>query len=85
MYCILRIVKNVRNELIIKAVGQRIRELRNKKGLSMERLAELSGIEYKQLSNVELGDTDASVSTLYTICVGLGVTLAELMDAERLR
>ncbi|MCY1519362.1 helix-turn-helix protein [compost metagenome] len=51
----------------------------------MEKLAELSGIDYRQLSYIELGQTDPSISTLYALCNGLKVSLAELMDAETLR
>lgn len=78
-------MKNVRNEIIIKALGDRVRELRNNKELSMEKLAELSGIDYRQLSYIELGQTDPSLSTLYALCSGLEITLAELMDSETLR
>lgn len=80
-----RWVKNVRNEIIIKALGDRVRELRNNKKLSMEKLAELSGIDYRQLSYIELGQTDPSLSTLYALCSGLEISLTELMDTETLR
>ncbi len=80
-----RWVKNVRNEIIIKALGNRVRELRNSKKLSMEKLAELSDIDYRQLSYIELGQTDPSLSTLHALCRGLEISLAELMDAKTLR
>lgn len=51
----------------------------------MEKLAELSGIDYRQLSYIELGQTDPSLSTLYALCTGLEISLAELMDTETLR
>jgi transcriptional regulator with XRE-family HTH domain len=78
-------VKNIRNENIIKALGDRVRELRNNKKLSMEKLAELSGIDYRQLSYIELGQTDPSLSTLYALCSGLEISLPELMDTGTLR
>ncbi|WGQ10776.1 helix-turn-helix transcriptional regulator [Pedobacter gandavensis] len=78
-------MKNVRNENIIKALGDHVRELRNNKKLSMEKLAELSGIDYRQLSYIELGQTDPSLSTLCALCNGLEISLAELMDTETLR
>jgi transcriptional regulator with XRE-family HTH domain len=80
-----RWVKNVRNEHIIKALGQRVRNLRTDKKLSMEKLAELSGIDYRQLSYVELGQTDPSLSTLHALCGGLGISLTELMDTDSLK
>ena len=80
-----RYVKHIRNEDIIKALGQRVRYLRTEKKLSMEKLAELSGIDYRQLSYIELGQTDASLSTLYALCKGLDISLSLLMDTESLR
>jgi transcriptional regulator with XRE-family HTH domain len=78
-------VKNVRNQPLINALGQRVRILRIQKKLSMERLAELSDIDYRQVSYIELGQTDASISTLSAICKGLEISLAELMDADELK
>lgn len=80
-----RWVKNVRNENIIKVLGTRVRELRKNKKISMEKLAELSGIDYRQLSYIELGQTDPSLSTLYVLCTGLDISLSELMDIEALK
>jgi transcriptional regulator with XRE-family HTH domain len=51
----------------------------------MERLAELSDIDYRQVSYVELGQTDASISTLSALCKGLEISLTELLDADELR
>ncbi|MFE2861683.1 helix-turn-helix domain-containing protein [Sphingobacterium multivorum] len=78
-------MKHIRNEDLIKALGQRVRDLRSERKLTMEKLAELSGIDYRQLSYIELGQTDASLSTLYALSQGLNVTLSFLMDSETLR
>jgi len=51
----------------------------------MEKLAELSDIDYRQVSYIELGQTDPSISTLSALCKGLDITLAELMNAEELK
>src|SRR5690606_23710492 len=80
-----RYVKHIRNEDLIKALGQRVRDLRLERKLTMEKLAELSGIDYRQLSYIELGQTDASLSTLHAISKGLDITLTSLMDSESLR
>jgi transcriptional regulator with XRE-family HTH domain len=69
----------------IKALGQRVRDLRNERKFSMEKLAERSGIDYRQLSYIELGQTDASLSTLYALCTGLDISLSELMDTVTLK
>lgn len=80
-----RSVKNIRNDAVIKALGQRVRKLRSERKLTMEKLAERSGIDYRQLSYIELGQTDATLSTLYAISKGLDIPLSLLMDSESLR
>lgn len=77
-------VKNIRNEQVIRTIGERVRSLRIERKLSMEKLAQLAEMEYRQLSNVELGQTDASISTLSAICKAMEISLRELMDAEGL-
>lgn len=73
-------VINTKDEVLIKAFGMRIRELRKAKKLSMEKLAELSGIDYRQLSYVELGETNPTISTASAIAKGLNVQLQDLFD-----
>lgn len=77
-------MKNIRNEQVIRTIGERVRSLRIERKLSMEKLAQLAEMEYRQLSNVELGQTDASISTLSAICKAMEISLRELMDAEGL-
>lgn len=51
----------------------------------MEKLAELSGKDYRQLSYIEVGQTDPSISTLFALWSGLDISLAELMNTGTLR
>lgn len=46
----------------------------------MEKLAELSGIDYRQLSYVELGEVNPTISTAAAIAKGLDLSLKELFD-----
>lgn len=73
---------NVRNEVLIKAIGARIRTLRKQQGLSMEKFAELAEIDYRQLSYLELGQSNPTVSTLYQISKALKITISELLKLE---
>lgn len=72
----------IRNEELIIAFGQRVRSLRQKKGLTMETLAANANIEYRQLSDVELGKTNATLSTALAISQALGVPFRELMELD---
>ena len=71
---------NTRDQELINALGKRVRELRAERKLSMEKLAELSGIDYRQLSYVELGEVNTTISTASAIAKGLGIPLVELFD-----
>jgi len=46
----------------------------------MEKLAELANIDYRQLSYVELGQVNTTISTINAIAKALDVSLKELFD-----
>ena len=54
-------------------VIERIEELRNARGLSVNKLAEIAGIPQSTLSSA-LSRTSLTVETLERICAGLGIT-----------
>lgn len=54
-------------------VGERVRELRKERGLSMCALAELAGISKGHLSSVEAGLQSITVKTIEAIAKGLNV------------
>ena len=58
-------------------VGQRLRDLRATRGLSLRALAEASGVTASALSQIENGKNSPSVSTLKKILTALGTTLGE--------
>lgn len=70
----------IRNEKFIKALGNRVREVRMSKGMTMEALADAAGIDYQQVSRVESGKVNATVSTIYEIALALKVPFSELFD-----
>ena len=69
------------NELLIK-FGKRLKELRESKKLSQQELANLCDIEHSQISRIELGKINTSISTLFLIADTLGVAPAELVTLE---
>jgi transcriptional regulator with XRE-family HTH domain len=58
----------------------RLRTLREQRGLSLRKLAELSGVHYMNLFKIENGDVDPQLSTLLKLCKTFGVTLDGLVD-----
>lgn len=62
-----------------KAIGERIRELRNQRGWSQAILAEKSGVEPSNISHIERAATKLSLPTLINISNALEVTLDEIV------
>jgi transcriptional regulator with XRE-family HTH domain len=69
-----------KHQKFISALGQRVRELRLAKGLSQEDLANACGFEISQISRIELGKINTSVSHVVYICEALKVPVSELMN-----
>lgn len=73
---------NVRNDEVIKAFGNRVRLLRKEKGYTMEKLAELAGIDYRQVSYIEHGQVNVTISSIYALAKALDLKLSELANLE---
>lgn len=61
-----------------KLIGANLRRIREAKGLSQEKVAELGGISRPAYRNIESGDSIPKVSTLQNLANGLGVPLQDL-------
>ena len=59
---------------IKKQLGYKIKRLRQQKGITQEKLAELIGIEVSSMSNIETGKYAPSIETLQK--------LSEVLDAK---
>lgn len=66
----------------LKKFGEKVRELRNKKGLSQEELAELAGLHRTYISSLELGKRNVSLINIYALAKALGVTPDKLLKPE---
>lgn len=80
--CILVPVIKVKNKAIVKAVGERIRELRIQKGLSQQKLCDEADVPLSQIGRIELGKNNPTISTLFVIAEALGVSLKDLVDVK---
>jgi transcriptional regulator with XRE-family HTH domain len=58
--------------------GERVREIRLKKGLSQERLADLAKIDRTYIGGIERGERNIGVKNVHRIADALGVPAAEL-------
>jgi transcriptional regulator with XRE-family HTH domain len=65
-----------------KAVGQRIKILRNQLGWSQKHLADLSDLEQNQIVRIESAKNSATIRMVVAIAKALGVQPFELMRVE---
>lgn len=71
-------------KLIEKGIGEKIRELRKRWGLSQMELAERLGVSFQQVQKYEKGITKISVSRLKDVADALGVDIAEFFKEDAL-
>jgi len=64
------------------AVGQRIRELRTRKELSLRALAELSNLSTNAISLIERGDNSPTVSSLHSLASALAVPITAFFEHQ---
>ncbi|MGE7020842.1 helix-turn-helix domain-containing protein [Solibacillus cecembensis] len=69
-------------EQIVDIVGINIREIRKRKKLTQEELAEKCGLQTSYLAGVERGDRNITLQTLEKIALGLEINAKELFELE---
>ncbi|MEK0434355.1 MAG: hypothetical protein RL369_404, partial [Pseudomonadota bacterium] len=62
----------------LSALGERVRLLRARRGLTRKALAKLADVSERHVANVETGVGNASIQFLRQLCVVLNCSLAEL-------
>ncbi len=62
-----------------KLVGQNVRRIRQKKGLTQEQFADVSGFSQQYISSLEKGRRNPTIITLYELAVALGVSHIDLV------
>ena len=70
----------IRNVKFLKAFGSNLKKIRNEKKITQEKLAFSIGVEISQISRIERGLLNTSISTAEAIAVCLDVSLKELFD-----
>ena len=71
---------------VLERFGKRLREVRERVGVSQEKLAEMSGLHRTYVSSVERGKRNISLLNIERLAGALEVPMAELMpDGKRKR
>ncbi len=72
-------------ESIKNLFGKRIKELRKERSLTQEKLAELIGIDTRNLIKIENGETFPRVNTLDKLIEVFDITPNEILKTEHLK
>ena len=64
-------------------VAQNLRRVREEKRLSLERLAELTGVSKSMLGQIERGESSPTVATVWKIANGLKVSFTALLSSPQ--
>ena len=75
-------MKQLRDEEFIGALAKRLREIRLSKGISQEQLSYSSKLEFSQISRIERGKINTSISQIAAICKALKIQPKELFDFD---
>lgn len=73
-------VAYLRNEKYIKSFGKNLKKLREEKNISQADLAYECGVEISQISRMERGLLNTSISNLYYIAKALQIDPKDLLD-----
>ncbi|MBL7691812.1 MAG: helix-turn-helix transcriptional regulator [Flavipsychrobacter sp.] len=71
-----------KDEEAIKAFGKKVRELRVGLGMTIEAFANSMDLHVTQLSRIERGETNPTLSYIFLLAEKLGVQPSELIDFE---
>jgi transcriptional regulator with XRE-family HTH domain len=71
-----------RDEAVIKSFGKKVRALREAKGQTIEDFANSVELHVTQLSRIELGKTNVTISYIMRLAAALEVPVTSLMDFE---
>jgi transcriptional regulator with XRE-family HTH domain len=73
---------DVLEEISSGRLGERVRGLRRERGLTLERLAERSGVSRAMISKLERGEKNPTLVVAAKVAEGLGVSLSRLVGLE---
>ena len=68
--------------MFLSALGERVRALRHRRGMTRKRLAEAAGVSERHLANLETGQGNASIMLLRELARALGSSIGEIAGED---
>jgi transcriptional regulator with XRE-family HTH domain len=75
-------VEYLKDKLFLEKLGKHLKKIRIQNGYTQEKLAFKIGIEISQVSRIERGILNTSVSTIYSIAKELNVHIKDMFDFD---
>ncbi len=70
-------------EEITRIIGKNIKQLRDDKGLSLDKLSNLTDVSKSMLGQIERAESSPSINVLWKIATGLKIPLGVLLEEEK--
>lgn len=64
-------------------IGNKLKDIRNKRNISLDEAAKLTGVSKAMLGQIERGQSNPTVSTLWKIATGLKVSFSFFIDQNK--
>ena len=73
-------MKHTRHDIGLKKFGENLRKIRLSKNFTQESLANTANLEISQISRIERGVINTSISQVFVIAKALGIDPKDLFD-----
>jgi len=70
-------------ENLSAVIGANLAEIRRMRGLSLDKVAEMSGVSKAMVGQIERGESNPTVATLWKVALGLRIPFSELITEKR--
>jgi transcriptional regulator with XRE-family HTH domain len=67
------------------AIAENLRKVRETRGLSLDQLAELTGVSKSMLRQIETGKSSPTITTIWKIANGLRISFTALLRKPEIR
>ena len=74
----------LKNDPLLSSLGQKVRQYREKKKITQEKLAEFSGLDPTYISGIERGLRNPGIRNVARIAKALGLTTSQLCEGVNL-
>lgn len=73
-------MNNLRNSEQLIQFGLNIKRIRESLGLSQEELCFRTGLSKNQIGNIERGEVNATISTLFALAKGCNISISQIFQ-----